>query len=105
VTPSDWDLYGYGTKGYAAIVKAALKAHQAAGMVFDFAGSSNGCVPAEKGNPGLSWELVMLYAPYLSMFGRLISASSLTISLSMVPTTAPYLVGARENSYQWSHML
>jgi hypothetical protein len=61
VTPSDWNLYGFGTEGYAAIVKAALKAHRAAGILFDFVGSANGCVPAQKGSTGLSWELVRLY--------------------------------------------
>ncbi|TID14360.1 hypothetical protein E6O75_ATG09439 [Venturia nashicola] len=58
VTPSNWTIYGYGEPGYKDIVKVILKAHKAAGMLFDFAGSENGCVPAEKGNPALAWELV-----------------------------------------------
>ncbi|KFZ01131.1 hypothetical protein V501_10201 [Pseudogymnoascus sp. VKM F-4519 (FW-2642)] len=57
VTPSNWDIYGYGAPGYSKIVKVALEAHRDAGILFDYAHSANGCVPAKKGNPGLSWQL------------------------------------------------
>jgi hypothetical protein len=58
VTPSNWDIYGYGAPGYSKIVKVALEAHRDAGILFDYAHSANRCVPAKKGNPGLSWQLV-----------------------------------------------
>ncbi|KAL4870900.1 hypothetical protein BDV12DRAFT_207278 [Aspergillus spectabilis] len=57
VTPSNWDIYGYGAPGYAKIAKVALEAHRDVGILFDYAHSANGCVPAKKGNPGLSWQL------------------------------------------------
>ncbi|OBT85026.1 hypothetical protein VE02_04996 [Pseudogymnoascus sp. 03VT05] len=56
-TPSNWDIYGYGAPGYSKIVKVALEAHRDAGILFDYAHSANGCVPAKKGDPGLSWQL------------------------------------------------
>ncbi|KAL5354447.1 hypothetical protein ACLOAV_000536 [Pseudogymnoascus australis] len=57
VTPSNWDIYGYGAAGYSKIVEVALEAHRDAGILFDYAHSANECVPAKKGNPGLSWQL------------------------------------------------
>ncbi|KFY14470.1 hypothetical protein V492_02598 [Pseudogymnoascus sp. VKM F-4246] len=54
VTPSNWDIYGYGAPGYSKIVKVALEAHRDAGILFDYAHSANGCVPAKKGNPDVT---------------------------------------------------
>ena len=49
---TDWDIYGYGTPSYNAILKAALQATKDNGLIMDFAmGPQSGQgVPAEIDN-------------------------------------------------------
>lgn len=58
--PVDWDIYNFGTDAYVDVLKAALEATQANGLIMDFeVGVQSGQgAPAEPGNPGLSWEMV-----------------------------------------------
>jgi len=60
VTPTDWDLYGFGTPAFHDLFKSSLQAAQTSGARFDFAvGANQGAgVPAVVETPGLSMELV-----------------------------------------------
>src|SRR3569833_414717 len=57
----DWSTYGFGTPAFRTLFRAALRAADAHGLVFDFAlGANQGAgVPAVPEPPGLAMELVM----------------------------------------------
>ncbi|KAI1365582.1 hypothetical protein F5Y08DRAFT_352691 [Xylaria arbuscula] len=57
---TDWDVYGFGTPAYIKILRTALQAHKDNGMVMDYTvGPQSGQgVPAQLGNPGLTWDMV-----------------------------------------------
>lgn len=59
---ADWSTYGFGTPAFQKIFRAALEAHNDAGLVMDFAlGPNQGQgVPAEPDDEGLQWDLVRI---------------------------------------------
>jgi hypothetical protein len=55
-----WAKYDFGTPVFQDLFRAALEAHQQAGLIMDFSlGPNQGqCVPAEATDEGLQWDLV-----------------------------------------------
>ena len=60
-TPTDWNIYGFGTPAFISVFEAALQSANESNILIDFAlGSNQGQgVPAIPGSPGLAVELVM----------------------------------------------
>ncbi|PVH76879.1 hypothetical protein DL98DRAFT_657077 [Cadophora sp. DSE1049] len=60
---TDWAIYGYGTPAYNQVLKAALQATEANGLVMDLAlGPQSGQgVPASYDNPGLAYDMFYNY--------------------------------------------
>ncbi|KAH8878917.1 hypothetical protein GQ53DRAFT_849936 [Thozetella sp. PMI_491] len=57
---TDWSIYGFGTEAFKDVLRAALNASAADGLLFDFAlGPNQGQgVPSEPETPGLGYQLV-----------------------------------------------